>query len=63
MTKSNLIRKSILYYYRCPKCDHVSAYASYNDWLSCGYRRCGLRFIRFGNTITEADYERVWGSW
>lgn len=52
---------AILYYYRCPKCDHVSAYASYNDWLSCGYRRCGVRFIRFGNTITKDDYERVWG--
>jgi hypothetical protein len=34
---------------------------SYNDWLSCGYRRCGVRFIRFGNTITETDYKRIWG--
>lgn len=52
--------ENILYYYRCPKCDHVSIYVTHTDWLSCGYRRCGLRFIRFGNTMDEWEYKRIW---
>jgi len=61
MTKRNPIRQSILYYYRCPKCAHVSIYVSYNDWLSCGFKRCGIRFIRFGNTMDEWEYKKIWG--
>ena len=61
MTKSNLIKENILYYYRCPKCDHVSIFVTHTDWLSCGYKRCGLRFIRFGNTMDEWEYKRIWG--
>ena len=63
MTKSNsAIREFTLYYFRCPKCGHTSLYASHNDWLYCGSRWCGVRFLRFGNTIDKADYDRVWGS-
>jgi len=55
------IQQNILYYYCCPKCDYMSIGVTHTDWLRCGHKRCGLRFIRFGNTITEADYKKVWG--
>jgi len=54
-------KENILYYYRCPKCDHVSIFVTHSDWLSCGYRRCGVRFIRFGNTMDKWQYEKIWG--
>jgi len=58
---TNPIKEFVLYYFACPKCGHVSSYASHNDWLVCGYRRCGVRFLRFGTTMDEWEYRKVWG--
>ena len=54
-------RLEVTYYYRCPKCTHVSVYVSYTPWIVCGGRWCGKRFHWAHGRISRAEYDRVWG--
>ena len=63
LTKNKKIAETYrTWYFVCPSCGKATVVVTEFEAVPCGGRWCrGLVDLK-ANQITEADYERVWGS-